>query len=429
MNNNFFKSISAFLFPKHNIKNFDYSRAFAFLKYIGPGLLVTVGFIDPGNWGSNIAAGSEYGYKLLWMITFSTIMLIVLQHNVAHLGIATGKCLSESISIFLPKPLSKFVLSTAVLATISTSLAEILGGALALNMIFGIKIELGALIITLTSILILISNTYKKLEKIIIFFVSLIGISFLFELKLIDVNWNQAFWGSVTPYFDSSSLPVTLSVLGAIVMPHNLFLHSEIIQSREWNKENDEVINQQLKYEFLDTFTSMIVGWAINSAMVILAAATFFEKKIKVTELQESYKLLIPLLGNNAALIFSIALLFSGLSSSITAGMAGGSIYAGIFNEPYDIKDRHSKIGVFISLFTALIIIFFIKDTFKALVISQMLLSFQLPFTIAAQIYLTSSEKVMGKYKNKKFTNIITILMGVFVSVLNIALLIDIIFF
>jgi len=158
--------------------------ALEILKYIGPGFLVTVGFIDPGNWASNMAAGSQFGYKLLWMVTLSTIMLIFLQHNAAHLGIATGLCLSEAISKYFPKFPRYFVLITAMLASISTALAEILGAAIGLNMLFNLPLNIGALITTFVAILMLISNNYRKIEKYIIGFVSIIGLSFLFELSL-----------------------------------------------------------------------------------------------------------------------------------------------------------------------------------------------------------------------------------------------------
>src|SRR5659263_320907 len=153
---------------------------------------------------------------------------------------------------------------------------------------------------------------------------------------------------------------IIMAVMGAVVMPHNLFLHSEIIQSRQWNKEDEAVINRELKFEFLDTSISMVIGWAINSAMIILAAATFFRNNILVTELGQAHELLTPMLGAKASILFGIALLFSGVSSTITAGMAGGSIFAGMFKEPYDIKDTHTKVGVGSILIAATVIIYLI---------------------------------------------------------------------
>jgi manganese transport protein len=359
------------------------------------------------------------------MVTLSTIMLIILQHNVAHLGIATGLCLAEATNLHTPKWISKPVLSSAVLASISTSLAEILGASIALNMLFNIPIQIGAVLVVIFVYIMLLSNTYRKIEKWIIAFVSIIGISFIYELTLVDINWVEAGIGWVKPVIPNGSMVIVMSVLGAVVMPHNLFLHSEIIQSRKWNLENEKVIKKQLDYELFDTLISMIVGWAINSAMILLAAAVFFKSGVLVNELQQAKSILMPLLGNNASNIFAIALLFAGIASTITSGMAGGSIFAGIFGEPYDLKDNHSKIGVGISLILALGIIFLINNPFKGLIISQMLLSIQLPFTIFMQVYLTSSPKVMGKYTNKKITTIILLIIGAIITFLNIKLLIS----
>ena len=411
-----------------DLKRKDHKPDFGALdifKYIGPGLLVTVGFIDPGNWAANIASGSGYGYTLLWIVSLSTIMLIILQHNVAHLGIATGLCLSEAATIYIHPRVSKAILSSAVMASVSTSLAEILGGAIALNMLFNIPVKIGSVLVTIFVIIMLFTNSYRRIEKWIIGFVSIIGLSFLYELFLVDVDWVAAGIAWVKPSIPDGSMLLLMSVLGAVVMPHNLFLHSEVIQSRQWNLQDDRIIKKQLKFEFADTLFSMIVGWAINSAMIVLAAATFFKNRIVVDELQQAEKLLEPLLGTNASVVFALALLFAGIASSITSGMAGGSIVSGMYKEPYDVKDNHSRIGIIVSLIGALILIFFIGNPFKGLILSQVFLSMQLPFTVAIQIYLTSSKKVMGKYVNSPFLiGVLSFIAGI-VTFLNIKLIID----
>ena len=411
-----------------DIKRKDHSPVYGgldIIKYIGPGLLVTVGFTDPGNWAANIASGSDYGYALLWVVTLSTIMLIVLQHNVAHLGIATGLCLSEAAMIYMPGRISKFVLSFAVIASVSTSLAEILGAAIALNMLFDVPIKAGAILVTIFVIIMLFTNSYQKTEKWIIGFVSLIGLSFLYELFLVDIDWAAAGVAWVKPSIPEGSMLLIMSVLGAVIMPHNLFLHSEVIQSRQWNLQDEKVIRKQLKYEFADTLLSMVIGWAINSAMILLAAATFFKNGIKVNELQQAESLLQPLLGNNASVVFALALLLSGIASTITSGMAGGSIVSGMYKEPYDVKDNHSRFGVLLSLIGALILIFFVKDPFKGLIWSQVFLSIQLPFTVAMQVHLTSSEKVMGKYANSRSMQIFLWSITALVTYFNIRLLVS----
>ncbi|OEU38836.1 manganese transporter [Lactococcus cremoris subsp. cremoris IBB477] len=401
--------------------------ALDFLKYVGPGLIVAVGFIDPGNWATNLAAGSQFGYKLLWVITLSTIMLAFLQHNVAHLGIVTGKCLSENATQYLRPWLSRTILGTGVLASISTAVAEILGGAIALQMLFKLPIVIGAILTAGLVIWFLFSNSYPKIEKVIIGFVSLIGIALLLEIFIIPhINWGQAAKGMVIPFVDAKSMPIIMSALGAVVMPHNLFLHSEVIQSRQWNLKDEAVMERQLRFEFFDTIFSMFLGWVINSAIIIIAAALFFPRI--VTEISQAQEMLVPLLGPVAAILFAIAFLFAGVASSVTAGMAGGSIFAGIFAEPYDAQDPHSKLGVLITIIGATLAICglsFVTSSFNILIYSQVFLSIQLPITIFLQIYLTSSKKVMGKYKNVWFTKWLLLATGIFVTLLNIVLIVE----
>lgn len=391
----------------------------AVFKYIGPGILVTVGFIDPGNWAVNLAAGASYGYTLLWTVTLSTIMLILLQHNVAHLGIVTGECLAEATRKFIRPWIAIAQLCTAMLAVIATALAELLGAAIALNMLFKIPIIIGAIITAVICTIMLMTNSYRKLEMWIAGFVSLVAASYLFELSMVKVDWAVATVGWVLPKTPAGSMFVIMGIIGAVIMPHNLFLHSEIIQSRQWNLEDSKLIVKQLRYEFVDTLFSMGVGWAINSAMIILAATTFFAKGIKVDELQQAQEMLVPLLGSNAAMVFALALLFAGFASTATAGMAGASIFAGIFRESYEMKDIHSRLGLLITYIPALVILLFISDPFYGLILSQVLLSIQLPFTIFLQLYLTSSKEVMGKYANKLTTKILLVSIGIIVTLLN----------
>lgn len=395
------------------------------LKYIGPGLLVTVGFIDPGNWASNMAAGSYYGYRLLWVITLSTFMLIVLQHNAAHLGIVTGLCLSEASTAYLKKGASRLLLSTAVIASVATALAELLGAAIGLNMLLGLHIRIGTVLSALLVVFMLFTNSYQKLERWIIGFVSLIGLSFIFELSLVNVGWHEALRSCFTPTVPHGSMPILMSVLGAVVMPHNLFLHSEVIQSRQWNIQGEAMIKKQLKFEFLDTLLAMLSGWAINCSMLLVAAAVFFPRGTLITELPQAHATLRPLMGDAASVIFSVALLFSGFSSSITAAMAGGSIFAGMFGEPFDISDSHSRTGVLITVFCAVLVIFFLKDPFQGIIWSQIVLSIQLPWTIFSLIHLTSSPGVMGKFMNSQRDKILLWGIAALVSFFNVMLLVQ----
>lgn len=413
------------------IKNFSKNEfprfgALDIIKYIGPGLLVTVGFIDPGNWASNMAAGSLFGYRILWIVTLSTVMLILLQHNAAHLGIATGLCLSEAATEHFRPGVSRTFLASAMAAAVSTALAELLGAAIGLQMLFGLPLPLGATLTAVVVTLLLFSNGYRRIEKYIIGLVSLIGASFIFELSLIHVSWGAAARGWLVPSFPAGSMPIIMSVLGAVVMPHNLYLHSEIIQSRQWNRENDAVIVKQLRYEMADTVFAMLVGWAINSSMILVAAATFHQSGITITDLPQAHRTLEPVLGGAASSVFAIALVLSGLSSSVTAGMSGGSIFAGIFGEPFNVSDKHSRTGMIITLAGGLAIVFFLGDPFRGLIWSQIILSIQLPWTIFGLIALTSSRLVMGKYSNGMADMILLVSVAVLVSALNVLLLLDI---
>ncbi|NPV88171.1 Nramp family divalent metal transporter [Coprothermobacteraceae bacterium] len=397
------------------------------IKYIGPGFLVTVGFIDPGNWASNMVAGSTFGYRLLWVVSLSTIMLIVIQHNAAHLGIATGLCLAEAATLYFPRWASRLLLWSAIGASISTLLAEILGAAIGLNMLVGLPTKWGALLGAVFATYLLLSNSYRRTERWIIGFVGLIGLSFLFELALVRVDWAQAAVSWVRPNVPYGSMLVVMSVLGAVVMPHNIFLHSEVIQSRQWNTKDESTIRKQLNYEFVDTLVSMIVGWAINSAMILVAASVFFASGIEVSDLAMAKAALEPMLGSLASGVFATALILSGLSSSITAAMASGSVFAGMYGEPFDIRDPHSRAGVYIGVFCALAVVLLLRNELWALVISQAVLSVQLPWTLLALILLTSKQKVMGKFANSLLENVVLWLMWATVSFLNVKLLFSLI--
>lgn len=393
------------------------------LRHIGPGLLVTVGFIDPGNWASNMAAGSQFGYGLLWVVTLSTIMLIVLQHNAAHLGIVTGTCLAEATNRHLPRWASRFVLDSAYLACVATAMAEVLGGAIALQMLFGLPLRAGCVIVAAASLAMLFTSSYKRLERWIIAFVSVVGLSFLVELALVDVDWPAAAVSWVAPSMPAGSVAIVTSVLGAVVMPHNLFLHSEVVQSSHFEEQGDDVVEERLRYELFDTLFSMGVGWAINSAMVILAATTFFNQCLVVDDLAQAAATLSPILGPAASTIFAVALLAAGLSSSVTAGMAAGTISAGMFDEEYDIHDVHSSVGVAICFAVAVGACLLVQDAFGGLVWSQALLSLQLPITVGVLIYLTSSRAVMGRHANSRPLTCALVAIGVLVTVLDLALL------
>jgi manganese transport protein len=377
------------------------------LKYIGPAFLVTVGFIDPGNWATNMAAGSQYGYALLWVVTLGTIMLVLLQHNAAHLGIVTGLCLSEASATFFRPWMSRILLVTAIGASVATAFAELLGTAIGLNMLFGLPLSLGAVLTAGLASTMLLTNTYRRLEQWILGFVSLVGLAFLVELSLVHIAWGTAAQASLTPSVPAGAQLIILGVLGAVVMPHNIYLHSEIIQSRHWNLRGEEVIGAKLRYEFIDTLAAMLVGWAINAAMILVGAAVFFKHGVVITELPQAHDALQPLLGEAAATIFALALIFAGYASSMTAGMAGASMLAGMSKKPMELSEKRSRTGALITLLAPLPAIFLLQDPFRGLVGSQVLLSLQLPFTVLPLVILTSSRRVMGKFANAGWERIL----------------------
>lgn len=394
-----------------------------FLRYLGPGFLVTVGFIDPGNWATNIAAGAQFNYSLLWVITLSTLMLILLQHMAAHLGIIRGQCLSEACRTHFHPAWAFVVGSTAMVACIGTALAEICGAAIGLRMLFHIPLWVGAVLAAVVILVLIGSQKYHALEHLIIGFVSVIGFCYLVQMLLVKPDWSLAVSGAFTPQLNSDSILLAMGMLGAVVMPHNLFLHSEIIQSRDWSAAGDTEKRRLLRYEMLDTIVAMTAGWLINSAMIVVAAAVFFRHGAGVTELEQAEATLRPLAGDVAALLFAVALLCAGLSSSMTAGLAGGTVFTGFLGKPTAIQSPWFRLGILLTFVPAVAIMALPLDTFRLLIFSQVCLSIQLPFTCIALTVLTSSRKVMGEYANQPLEKSLLILTSAIVILLNLLLL------
>ncbi len=395
------------------------------LKYLGPGFLVTVGFIDPGNWATNIAGGSEFNYSLLWVITLSTLMLIFLQHMSAHLGIVTGDCLSEGCRRWFPK-WANFILGGSIMAAcIATALAEFLGAAIGLTILFRIPLPVSAVISGAVILSLVTVQKYDQIEHLIISFVSIIGFCYLLELYLVSPEWGEAARASVMPSLSSSKVFIAMGMLGAVVMPHNIYLHSEVIQKRNWKATTEERKRQLLRYEFFDTLLAMGTGWIINSAMVIVAAAVFYRHGVIVNDVRQAADTLRPLAGDLAELLFAIALVCAGVSSSITACLAGGTVFTGYLGKEIDPQKKWFRTGVLITAVPAIIFIIFLTDTYRALIWSQVVLSMQLPLTILPLILLTRSPKVMGRYANGRFENLLLYICGGVISLLNMLLLLS----
>lgn len=389
-----------------------------FLQYLGPGFIVTVGFIDPGNFATNAQGGAEFGYQLLWVITLATLMLILLQHMVAHLGIQTGMCMPEAVARHF-HPVWRWLFGgTAMIACIATALAEVLGGAIGLQILFRVPLIAGALITAAFVLAMIWSQQYRRLEHAIIGFVSIIGFCYLVELIIVRPDWSLAAYCAVRPALNSQSILIAMAMLGAVVMPHNIYLHSEVIQSRDWSAKDDAERAHLMRYEFLDTLLAMGVGWLINGAMVIVAAAVFFPNVVP-SSLQDVARTLEPVAGRLAGLLFAIALLCSGLSSTITAALAGGTVFSGYNRQSTALDSPWFRWGVTLTLLPAVAIVALGFNPLKALILSQASLSVQLPFTIIPLLLLTSSGQVMGRFKNTWRENVLIALTGLIVIVLN----------
>ena len=391
------------------------------LSFLGPGFLVTVGFIDPGNWATNIEGGSKFGYQLLWVVTLGTVMLVLIQHSAAKLGIATGKSLAVNIRDFFPGPVTAFLGFSVVLACIATDVAELLGGGIGFTLLFGIPLWSGALITLLLKVFLVISQRYHRIETIIVGFLGIITLCYLVELLLVKPDWSAAVSGLLVPEVGKNSIYTALAILGAVVMPHNIFLHSNVIHSREWGISEEEK-RELLRYEKMDTLSAMTLGWVVNASMIIVAATVFYNNHIPVNSIEQASATLKPIAGQLAGLLFAVALIFSGVSSSMTASMAEADVITGFLGKPEDPGTTLYRIAVFITAIPAFLIILFTLDTFRVLVFSQVILSIQLPFTLVPLLILCRNSKVMGGFRSRNAEFAAAAIISLIVIVLNIYL-------
>jgi manganese transport protein len=400
-------------------KGFPLKTLFSFL---GPGFLVTVGFIDPGNWATNIEGGSKFGYELLWVITLSTIMLIVIQNMAAKLGIATGKSLAVNIRQRFSRPVSAFLGLTIVLACVATDVAELLGGAIGFNLLFGMPLWLGALLTVLLEVFLIVSQRYHRIETIIIGFLGIISLCYLVEILIVRPDWAQLAPSMVVPTVNRSSIYVAMAILGAVVMPHNIFLHSNVIHSRKWGISEDEKM-ALLHYEKVDTFSAMLLGWVVNSAMIIVAAAVFCRHHVMVDSIEQASATLKPLAGPLAGLLFAVALVFAGIGSSVTSSMAEVNVITGFLGKPEDPRTLLYRISVFVTAIPSFLIIIMAMNTFRILIFSQVVLSIQLPFTLIPLLILCRDRNIMGRFRSNRLEFSAALVISAVVIILNIYLL------
>ena len=392
------------------------------LSFLGPGFLVTVGFIDPGNWATNIEGGSRFGYSLLWVITLSTIMLIVIQHMAAKLGIATGKSLAVNIREHFPHPVAAMLGVTVVIACVATDVAELLGGAIGFQLLLGLPLWLGALLTVLLEVFLIISQRYHRLEAIIMGFLGIIGVCYLIEILIVKPDWLALAPSVVVPRVNHESIYVAMAILGAVVMPHNIFLHSNVIHSRKWGISVKEKM-ALLRYEKIDTMSAMLMGWVVNSAMIIVAAAVFARNNDVVTSIEQASATLKPRAGPLAGFLFAVALVFAGVGSSVTSSMAEVNVITGFLGKPEDPKTFLYRISVFITAIPSFVIIMMGLNTFRILIFSQVVLSLQLPFTLVPLLILCRNRGVMGAFRSKTDEFVTAVIISGIVIALNVYLL------
>ncbi len=397
-----------------------------FLAFAGPGFLVSVGYMDPGNWGTDLAGGSKYGYALLWVIFVSNLMAQFLQVLCAKLGLVTGKDLAMSCRDYYKRPAVIALWILCEIAIIACDLAEVVGSAVALNLLFGIPLQLGVLITGLDVLLILafMKFGFRKIEAIVFTLVMTIFGCFVYEIFMAQPSFPLILGGTLIPSMPSQeALLISLGILGATVMPHNLYLHSSIVQTRKVDKD-PKSIKDAIRFNRADTIFALSLAFFVNAAILILAAAVFFKAGIVVEELQDGHKLLSAALGGGAATAFAVALLASGQSSTITGTLAGQIVMEGFMRWKLSPWKRR-LITRCLAIIPAIIIINATggKDTVQLLVISQVVLSMQLPFAIFPLIMVTSDKRRMGEFTNSRWVMVLGYSICTLIGGLNMYLL------
>ena len=393
-----------------------------FLRYLGPGFIVTVGFIDPGNWATNVAGGSKFGYTLLWVITAATLMLVLFQSMSARLGIVTGHSLAYNVRRRFSRPWTGLFGGSVVLACIATDVAELLGGALGFGLLFGLPLVVGGAITMVLKIALVMTGRYRHIERVIVVVIGVIAACYLVELLVVKPDWAAAARDAFVPNLNMASIAVAIGMLGAVLMPHNLYLHSNVVLQRA-QPDDDEGRRRLITYEFGDTALAMGLGWLINCAMVIVAAAVFFRHGAAISSLDQASATLEPLAGSLARLLFGVGLLLAGLGSSFTSAMAEVNVLTAYLGRPEDPRTRLYRVGLFVLALPALAVIVSGFDSYKVLIFSQVALSVQLPLTILPLVILVSDRRVMGAFASGRIERTLAIAAGVLVTAMNVLFL------
>ncbi|HWD13062.1 Nramp family divalent metal transporter [Pseudochrobactrum sp. sp1633] len=404
-----------------------------FAAFAGPGYLVAVGYMDPGNWATSIAGGSRFGYTLLVVALVSNIMAILLQSLCARLAVATGRDLAQACRDAYSPAVAWFLWIGAEIAICATDLAEVIGTAIALNLLFGMPLELGVLLTALDVFVVLYmqSKGFRWVEAYVIVLLGVIAVCFFMQIVLANPDWGavvRGFAPTTEIVTNPEMLYLSLGIIGATVMPHNLYLHSGIVQTRNYG-QNIEEKREAITYSTWDSTIALMLALAINASILILAAATFHKVgRTDVVEIEQAEALLAPLLGNAMApILFGIALLCSGLNSTVTATMAGQIVMEGFINfriQPW--LRRLITRGIAIVPTIIVTLIYGNKGTANLLILSQVVLSLQLPFAIVPLILFTSDTKKMGALRAPRWLTLMAWLVALIVIVLNLKLIYDV---
>ncbi len=396
-----------------------------FLAYLGPGYLVAVGYMDPGNWATDLAGGSRFGYTLLSVILISNLMAVLLQGLAAKLGIATGRDLAQACRDHYSKPVAMVLWFLCEIAIAACDLAEVIGTAIALNLLFDIPLPWGIAITALDVLLVLYlqNRGFRLLEALIITLIAVVGVCFLFEIFISRPSLPAVAAGfvpSLEIVTNPAMLYIAIGILGATVMPHNLYLHSSIVQTRRY-EENPAGKREAARYAFLDSTIALSFALFINAAILIVAAASFHTSgNTEVAEIQDAYQLLTPLLGAGASTVFALALLASGQNSTLTGTLAGQIVMEGFLNirlRPWLRRLITRSIAIIPAAIVA--ILYGDSGTAQLLILSQVILSLQLSFAVFPLVQFTSDRMKMGALVNPRWLTILAYSVATVIGSLN----------
>ncbi|NUQ13409.1 MAG: Nramp family divalent metal transporter [Gemmatimonadaceae bacterium] len=402
------------------------------LAFAGPGYLVAVGYMDPGNWATDLAGGSQFGYTLLSVILMSNLMAVLLQGLASKLGIVTGRDLAQACRDHYSKPVSFALWVLCEIAIAACDLAEVIGTAIALNLLFGIPLPWGVAITALDVLLVLYlqNKGFRWLEALVISLVAVVGVCFLFEIVISRPELAGILGGFVPSseiVRNPEMLYIAIGILGATVMPHNLYLHSSIVQTRKYEQTTDGK-REAVRYAFIDSTIALSFALFINAAILIVAAATFHRTgNTQVAEIQDAYQLLTPLLGvGGASVVFALALLASGQNSTLTGTLAGQIVMEGFLNirlRPWLRRLITRAIAIVPAAITA--ILYGESGTARLLVLSQVILSLQLSFAVFPLVLFTSDPAKMGAFTNPRWLKVLAYTVAALIASLNAWLLIQ----